>query len=274
MKFCYADESGHGSEILVVAGVIVDATRMQPTKAAWNRLLAKLDEISSGRVFEVKGRELYRGNAFWRKFDGGERTRLIDQIIKWMIARKHAVTFGAVSKPLLRNRQVERKKIGLEEANEWSIAAFHLLLGIQKKFQGLKNNKGNCVFVFDSGTEYKCFSELVVHPPRATEGFYGRQEKERPLNQVIDVPFFADSRHVGLIQVADLFAYIFRLYSDLAEGVTQQRFEGEFERLEGWIENMRPVLLPDSARWPKSSTDPCTRFLRSIAPPSLLRVKT
>ena len=34
MKFCYADESGHGAEILVVAGVIVDATRMQRTKAA------------------------------------------------------------------------------------------------------------------------------------------------------------------------------------------------------------------------------------------------
>ena len=99
MKFCYADESGHGAEILVVAGVIVDATRMQPTKAAWNRLLAKLDEISSGRVFEVKGRELYRGNAFWRTFDGGERTRLIDQIIKWMIERKHDVTFSAVSRP-------------------------------------------------------------------------------------------------------------------------------------------------------------------------------
>ncbi len=272
MKFCYADESGHGAEILVVAGVIVDATRMQPTKAAWNRLLAKLDEISSGRVFEVKGRELYRGNAFWRTFDGGERTRLIDQIIKWMIERKHDVTFSAVSRPLLQSRHVQCKEFGFEKANEWSIAALHLLLGVQKKYQKLKNNKGNCVFVFDKGAEYEDLLRLVVDPPRATEGFYGKERKQTPLNQVIDVPYFADSRHVGLIQVADLFAFILRLYADLKEGITEEKFKGELERLESWIKEMHPVLLPNSVRWPKLAKDPCSSFFRSIAPQALLEI--
>ena len=70
MKFCYADESGHGAKITVVVGVIVDSLRMHRTKsdwndliADWNRLAKKSGDAKSRRIFELKGRELYRGNA-------------------------------------------------------------------------------------------------------------------------------------------------------------------------------------------------------------------
>ena len=44
MKFCYLDESGMGSEpIFVLAGIVVDATRMHITKAAWNDLISLED---------------------------------------------------------------------------------------------------------------------------------------------------------------------------------------------------------------------------------------
>ena len=70
MKFCYADESGHGAEITVVVGVIVDSRRMHRTKADWNDLINDWNELvrtsddsKSNRILELKGRELYRGNA-------------------------------------------------------------------------------------------------------------------------------------------------------------------------------------------------------------------
>ena len=40
MKFCYVDESGKGSEpVLVLAGIIADAHRMHVTKSDWLGIL-------------------------------------------------------------------------------------------------------------------------------------------------------------------------------------------------------------------------------------------
>ena len=270
MKFCYVDESGHAGELTVVVGVLVDSLRMHRTKVAWESLLSLLDEISDGRVIEIKGRELYRGNAYWREWDGGERSLLIENIIKWMVDRKHAVTFGAVSKSKLNEVRASTSIEGFEKTTAWSIAAMHMILGVQKRFQREKQNKGNTVFVFDNVSEQKEILDLVNDPPKNTEAFYKPKKKAPPLDQVIDVPFFADSRHIGLIQVADLFAYILHLYAEITEGLADQKFDGELERLEKWIIEMQPVFLPDSSRWPKAPKDPFTKFLKEIAPKSLL----
>lgn len=272
MKFCYADESGHWGEITVIVGIVVDAMRMNRTKDDWEALLTDLDQISDRRVFEIKGRELYRGNAYWREWDGGERSALISNIIQWMVDRKHSITFGAVSKARLADAHSRETIDGFEDAKEWTIAAFHLLLSIQKRYQGEQKNKGNTLFIFDDVSERGGLLDLVDSPPPVTHGFYGLKKKQRPLDQVIDVPYFADSRHVGLIQVADLFAYILHLYAEISEGFSNEKFDGEFARLEQWIDQMKPVLMQDSVRWAQGSKDPCTLFFRSIAPPSLLRV--
>ena len=272
MKFCYADESGHGSEYVVVVGVIVDAIRMHRTKDDWQVLIEQLDVTSGGRVPELKGGDLYRGNDYWRRWDGGERTRLIEQIIKWMVDRKHSVTFGAVSKSRLADFPEDPGLNGLRGSTEWSIAALHLILGVQKQYQREKQNKGNTVFVFDNACEHLEILNLVLNPPDVTGPFYNQTNKQTALDQVIDVPYFADSRHVGLIQVADLFAYLIRLYAELSDGVMDEKFSGELEQLGTWIHSFKTVLLPDAARWPKRPTDLYTGFLKSVAPPSLLEV--
>ena len=135
-----------------------------------------------------------------------------------------------------------------------------------------KNNKGNTVFVFDNAQGKDELLKLVQEPPTITSGFYGLNKKQRPLDQVIDVPYFADSKHVGLIQVADLFAYIVRLYADITDNLAEEKFPGELQRLSDWVSLMGPVLLPDASRWPKNSKDLFTQFLTGIAPNSLLSV--
>ena len=274
MKFCYVDESGFGGELVVVAGVIVDAARMHRTKAAWDDLLQQLDEESEGRVSEIKGRELYRGNAYWRELDSGERTSLIEAIISWMVARRHDVTFGAVSSAACKLTRDQSGLDGFEQASDWTIAAMHLLLSVQKHHQKQKNNKGKTVFVFDNARPHQELTSLVLQPPTVTGQFYQKQRRQDPLDQVIDVPYFADSQHAVLIQAADIFAFLLRLYAELHEGITTEKFPGELERLSKWIGQMGPVLLPDSVRWSMASKDPCTEFFRSIAPQSLLRIKT
>ena len=272
MKFCYVDESIQGGDITVVAGVLVDAGRMHRTKIDWDELLDSLRSQSQFGLPELKGRELYRGQNFWRQWDGGERTILINTLINWMAERKHKVTFGAVSKDRLQGTRGEFDLDGFQQSTEWSIAAMHLLLGIQKTCQIQKNNKGKTVFVFDEASGGKSLVQLVLHPPAATDGFYSRAKATMQLDQVVDVPYFADSRHVGLIQLADLLAYLLCLFAALAEGIVDEAYDGEREKLTGWISQMRPVLLRDSSRWPKSSRDPCTTFFRNVAPPSLLGI--
>ena len=272
MKFCYADESGHGGGITVVVGVVVDALRMHRTKEDWENLLAALDTISAGRVIEIKGRELYRGNAFWREWDGGERSRLISNIINWMGERKHTVTFGAVSRQRVDTLRSTTRALTFQGTTEWTIAAIQLILSVQKRYQHESQNKGKTLFIFDEVTEREELLDLVDKPPVITNGFYNLGKKQRPLDQVIDVPYFADSRHVGLIQVADLFAYILHLYAELSEGIATEKSPGEFKRLEEWVDQMKPVLLPDAMRWPQGSRDSCTQFFRSVGPASLLKV--
>ena len=272
MKFCYIDESGHLGEITVVVGILVDAMRMHTTKGNWESLLQELDNISEGRLVEIKGRELYRGNGSWRDWDGEDRNALIDSIIDWMTRRKHRVVFSAVAKSRLANLGDGLVPDPFCTVTVWSLAALHLMLGIQKANQGLSNNKGKTLFVFDEVRERGELLALINDPPPATHGFYGLKKRRRPLDQVIDVPYFTDSRYVGLIQVADLFAYILHLYAELKEGIATEKFSGELDCVEEWVSRMQPVLLPDSARWPQGSSDSFTRFIRNVAPPSLLRV--
>jgi len=274
VKFCYVDESGHGAEpLIVLAGVVVDAQRMHVTKDDWDELIRELTEISGGKVAELKAGHLYRGNDYWREWDAGERTALIEDIIRWMKDRNHGVTFGAVVKQKLTEfRKNWEFDPALETASEWAVAALHLVLTIQKRHQREQRNKGKTVFVFDHAREAEEFLGLLMQPPAATDGFYERGKKQRPLDQVIDVPYFADSKHVGLLQVADLFAYLLRLYAELADGFVREKFAGETKRLEQWISDLAKVLLPDASRWPKNSKDPCVQFYRELAPSSLLRV--
>jgi len=238
----------------------------------WDELLDDVRRSVEGNFLELKGRHLYRGNQVWRELDGGERTEFIERIIQWMVEKKHHLTFGAVRRDNLQAARKDFNLDGFESKEQWSVAAMHLVLGIQKTHQGQKTNKGNTVFVFDDAKSKETLSQLVLDPPPATDGFYKRGRKQERLDQVIDVPYFVDSKDVSLIQLADLFAFLLRLYAELKDGVTEEKFPGETQRLEGWITDMRPFLLKDSARWPSSSKDPCTRFLRAAAPPSLLRI--
>ena len=277
LKFCYVDESGHGAENTVVVGVTVDSIRMHRTKADWNELIYDLNDLirstndsSSREIPEMKGRELYRGNANWRRLDGGQRTRIIEIIIRWMCKRKHKVTFGAVSKSRLSDNRAFFDLEGFQDASEWCIAAMHLVLGLQKQHQKEKKNKGHTLFVFDNAQEEKELLGYVLDIPKALSEFYSQRDGSTQLDQVIDVPYFADSKHVGLIQVADLFAYIIRLYADLTDGQSEEKFDGELERLREWLGLMRPVLFPSSTRWAKSNKEQCVSFLRTVAPPSLL----
>lgn len=59
----------------------------------------------------------------------------------------------------------------------------------------------------------RCSSVRTMKPARA-----GRV-KQKQLDQIVDVPYFGDSREVVLIQVADFAAFFLRRYAEIQEGL-------------------------------------------------------
>jgi len=276
MKFCYADESGHDdglSTVFVMAGVIVDAQRMRPTKEDWDGLLKALSNAIGRPVPELKTNNFYRGDGIWKGLTGAQRTSVIDQVIAWLTARKHKLTFAAIDKRKLDALTTDGwGPVGNPaDWNPWKLGAIHLMLGLQKMHQGHEKNKGNTLVIMDREVREEAWlAGMVFDPPAWTETFYDRQKKQEPLNQVIDVPYFADSRHVGLLQAADFCAFFLRQYAELAAGHRASKYTGELAKLENWIRQLMPICLPASARWPSRDICDCGKFFRTLAPDALL----
>ena len=265
MKFCYLDESGMGSEpILVMAGIIVDAQRMHRTKEAWSDFLNYLSSSIGKKVNEFHSGNFYRGSGAWGKIDGAERAKVISAILAWIDQRKHHITFSAIHKESFNNCKGDFDGI----STPWNAAAVHCVLGLQKH-QQQGGNKGHTVLVFDKAKGEIGFTKLVLDPPVWTQSFHSKRSVPSPLDQIVDVPFFADSEHALLIQVADTVSYILRSYADLVEGIAAEKYRGEQDRLQGWVGQILKRSIPQAMRYPARARCHAAQRFWDIAPECL-----
>lgn len=283
MKFCYVDESGCGDEaVLVMAGIVCDAARMHITKNDWAGILSILSDRLRKPIQEFHTRHFYRGHGIWYDLDGNERSLVMSVIIKWLLNRHHAVAFTAIDKKKAAELDYNDKPDFLSKnkvPNYWRLAALHLMLCIQKEYQRYKKTKGHTVMIFDHEIKEEGeLAEVSLNPPKWSDSYYGynRNSKKKnnpaPLSHIIDVPYFADSKQVGMLQVADLFAYLIRHYTELNAGYTKPQYSGEKTVLTKWIKQIAKFMLPDSNRWPAIGACNCAKFFRSMAPDALIRV--
>lgn len=274
MKFCYIDESGLGSEpFLVMVCVIVDAQRMHRTKEAWEDFLLMLSRICKRRISEFHTRDFYAGNGPWRGMDGPERARIISAILDWWGKRKHHLTFTAIDKEIFGNMKCNNE-VFEGCVNIWQTAAIHIALSIQKAHQSISKNKGHTLLLFDrENKEEKQFSDFIHKPPGWTDNYYDRNAKQDQLDQIIDVPFFGDSQHVLLLQVADVIAFILRRYAEIKEAKSKVRYKDEFDRLESWVKLIKGRLYPTSCRWPSKSLNEVQKMFDKLVPKSLKDLK-
>jgi Protein of unknown function (DUF3800) len=286
MKFCYVDESGKGEEpILVMTGIVTDAYRMHVTKSEWLRILQELSRELNKPIEEFHTRHFYRGNGIWRGLDSQQRSAMLERILKWLAERNHKIVFSAVEKQKLDAADLTRKAefIRNGKPDYWKLAALHLFLSIQKLHQQEQRTKGHTVIIFDHGGSGDEAAGIVLNPPSWSDSFYDYQRlirkrksevpnPEPPLNVLVDVPYFADSRHVGMLHVADLFAYLLRHYAELRAGHTTQKYDCELDKVAGWVSQIAALVVPDSFRWKARSRCECSNFFRGIAPEALLEL--
>jgi Protein of unknown function (DUF3800) len=229
MKISYCDESGTGNEpIAVMVGVVVDSQRMRVSKEDWRELLAELSNMIGFKIDELHTRDFYSGNSPFRNLNGSQRSDYISAIFKWFVDRKHHFFHSAIDKTIFEKLRKSDGRLN-EIGSIWRSLAVHGILAMQRAFQSEKKNKGNTIFIFDNeGTEERDFKAFIFSPPSWTDTYYSRKRKQPPLDQIVDVPYFADSKQVALLQMADLIAYFLRRYAELKEGHSQARYSDEF----------------------------------------------
>jgi hypothetical protein len=286
MKFCYVDESGKGDEpILVLTGIVTDIHRIHVTKTDWQEILKALSRDVHRPIAEFHTRHFYKGNGIWRSLNGEQRTAVLDRILEWMAQRNHKVVFAALDKEKVNSADFSDKSecVNNGRPNLWKLGAIHLLLSIQKYHQSKEKKKGHTVMVFDQGSSPEEIAEIVLGPPTWTDSFYDYNRliskrrttvpnPEPPLSMIVDVPYFADSRHVGMLQLADLFSYLLRHHAELQAGYTRPEYENEEVKIAGWVSRIAKFLVPDNFRWKAAGGCNCNQFFRTIAPPSLLEL--
>lgn len=270
MKFCYFDESGMGTEpILVMSGIIVDAQRMHVTKDLWADFLDTLSDVAKKPIKEFHSRKFYNGTGPWRTIDGATRANIITAIIKWLGQRKHKITFTAIQKD--NYKSLYKKNNTLKDLHSlWCTAAMHCILSLQKHHQKEKKTKGHTVLIFDREVrEEEKLSNLVHSSPNCIGSYCQLDEDDPVLDQIIDVPFFADSKTVLLIQIADLISYILRTYAEIEEGLMKERYSGEKIKMKKWIRQIDDLCLPASTRYPSKGRCETSQLFWNLAPQSL-----
>ena len=273
VKFCYCDESGTGgSPIAVMVGVVIDSSRMRPTKIQWQGLLDTLSNLLDRQIDELHACDFYAGNTPFRGLTGDQRSNVITAVHDWLTERKHNVVYSAVN---ISQFNASRTKGALpsELGTVWQFLGFHLVLSMQKYGQAFKHGKGRTVYFFDRVvTEQDKFINLVTNPPTWSEAYYNKRKKDDPLDQVLEVPAFVDSKQTVLIQVADLFAFGIRRYAELCEGFGKPKYKEELDKLTMWCKLFAQQSIGRQHIYPRQSVNAVQQIFLDHAPDSLIQL--
>jgi hypothetical protein len=251
-----------------MVGIMVDAFRMRPTKTDWDILLQALSEEAGRRVDELHTRDFYAGNGLWRGLEAPQRTAIIDAVLDWLQDRKHSLVYCAVEKQRWLDACDGDERLQTV-ATIWRLMGLHLVLAIQKHNQTLPKGKGNTVLVIDNEERERTrFTDLILRPPQWTDTYYARTKKQEALDQIVDAPYFADSRDVPLLQVADFLAYFLRRHIELETGGAE-RYEGERPRVAGWTAKALARGVPKTVIYPRRARCECAQLFYDLAPAPL-----
>jgi hypothetical protein len=267
MKFCYCDESGTGNEpVATMVGVVADTYRMHLTKEDWAVLLDELSGVVGRQLAELHASDFYSGNGVFRKIDGAQRRAVISAIFKWFRARSHQLVYASVVKADY-YAALKAGAVPDELNTPWRFMGFHLVLSIQKRMQREDKPKGHTVFVFDNAEREKMrFADLIARPPAWSDEYYDREPKQKQLDQVIDTPYFGDSKEVSLIQFADLAAFFLRRYAELKHGLVGPEYDDEEQRVAEWVTGLAESSIDRPCMYLKVGRGKAAALFHDLAP--------
>ncbi len=195
-----------------------------------------------------------------------KRAQIIEAVLAWVEKRKHRCVFSGVDKDEYRKAVKSDDRLK-QFKSMWCVAAMHCTLQVQKHHQREAKTKGHSVLIFDREVSEETDLGLLIHkPPEWIDTFYDRGKKQTALDQIVDVPFFADSKHILLAQVADLFAYILRTSAEIQDGHMQEKYSDEGAKMLTWAERIAAFAFPRSSRYPAKGRCRAAQLFWDLAP--------
>ena len=270
MKICYVDESGNTAQdpCLVMVGILVDSARLHRTQKEFADVFDIVQGLFKENLRELKGSKMILGRDRWRKVDPDIRKLIAGYFCSWIAQRKHRLIVTAIDRTKLEGTKKDGEPA--ERRDGWLAAGLHVALQLQKTNQTSGNNKGHTFLIFDDNkVKADALSDLLWKPPAWTDDYYGRKKRQDPLDQIIDTTFSIKSHHAGLVQVADLFAFIFRRYAEIEDYDAKEEWPGEKALIDEYLDSLAGRLLSKSARWPVRTQSNAAKWFNGIAPPSL-----
>lgn len=248
MKVCYVDETGNTAQdpCLVMVGILVDAHRLNRTREEFAGIFDEIQALFEENLRELKGSKMILGRDRWRKVDPELRKRIAGYLCTWIVGVPKACR------------------------DEWLAGGLHIALQLQKANQAKDKNKGHTFLIFDDNkAKADALSDLLFQPPEWTDDYYDKGKKQARLDQIVDTTFSIKSHHAGLVQVADLFAFMFRRYAEMTDFGKPEEWAGEQALIDGYVDTLSERLLPRACRWPTRQAGASPRWFNSIAPASL-----
>ncbi|MBX5494091.1 MAG: DUF3800 domain-containing protein [Bryobacteraceae bacterium] len=275
MKVCYVDESGNDSSdpCLVMVGVVVDGHRLHRAREEFGEIFDQIQGLFQENLKELKGAKIILGRDRWHNVDAKTRENIVMSLCRWVADRKHHIALAAIDR--YQFGQIDGSTFPQVADDLWMAACLHIALQLQKHHQGKAKNKGRTfLFVDENKQKADKLSELLFDPPAWTDDYYGRRKKQAKLDQLIDSAFAVKSHHAGLVQVADLYAFILRRYAELCEYRHSEMWHGEKSLVAECTNILANRLLPKPTRWPANTKAPCCKWYNQIAPQSLLALSS
>jgi hypothetical protein len=228
-----------------------------------------LSEILGKQISEIHTADFYTGNGVWHRLDGSIRAKIIGTIFDWLKARNHKIVYTSVDKSKFKTEFFKEPHAN-DVGTLWRFMALHICLALQKHHQTITEHKGHTLLIFDTqGIEADEFIKLIKNPPQWTDTYYGRYGRREKLDQIIDVPYFGDSRHVGLIQVADFVSFFIRKYVEIKTG-SPPDYVDEPRLIEEWAKIALKQSIPSSSIYLKKGRCECSDLFYRYAPACLL----
>jgi hypothetical protein len=271
VKFCYADESldAQGQLVQVMVGIVVDAHRLNRTRLEFGEIFGIVESAFPAALRELKGSKIFYGRDGWKQVAPQIRKEIFRRFCEWLGHRKHHLVMSAIDVGRFTSELPADYPGPLKDL--WVAGAVHLALQLQRLHQPLEKNKGHTVLIFDENKlKADKLNEVLFAPPAWTEPYYDKGKKQQPLDQIVDSAFFTKSHHAGLAQVADLFAFAFRRYAELAEYGAAPEDEGELRDVYAIVQCLAPHLIARGHRWPKKPKNECAATFVDLAPRSLV----
>ena len=264
MYLCYIDETGmdEDSDVIVTVGIRVDArSRLVKFNREWSAHLEALRKEAGANFPELKSRKLYEGTGAWSSLGGEHRHGIIDRWIEWFCDGKNRIALAAADKAHGVPEELKPIK-SLEE-----LCVFHVLLQIQREHRNKDNNKGTTLLVADKSKVQGRTIDVLLDPPDWANQYYQRKPKAEPFDQLVHTPFYVPSHHVGLVQLADFVAFVYRQYVHICRNGAS--YVGEIERVQRWVDKLDERILQGSAVYPKKKSGPAPQIIAALRPPEL-----